>query len=169
MIFFDSFITNLFQGSFMNSSRKIEILVGTLFIMGILAIVFLALNVSNFSSLGSNHGYKVTAQFNNIGGLNTKGKVTMSGVTIGRVTKITYDKQAFQAVVTMSIDPQYDYLPEDSQASIYTAGILGEQYISLEPGAEDASLAEGSNIELTQSAIVLEEIIGKVLVSLTTK
>jgi len=153
----------------MNSSKKIEVLVGALFLMAVLAFVFLALNVSNFSGISASKGYKVTAQFNNIGGLNTKAKVTMSGVTIGRVTSISYDKQAFQAIVTMSIDPKYDYLPEDSQASIYTAGLLGEQYISLEPGAEDAFLIEGSHIEITQSAIVLEEIIGKVLVSLTTK
>ena len=153
----------------MNSSRKVEVLVGALFVMAILAFIFLALNVSNFSSLSSGKGYKVTAQFNNIGGLSTKAKVTMSGVTIGRVTAISYDKKSFRAVVTMTLDSDYDYLPEDSQASIYTAGLLGEQYISLEPGAEDAPLVEGSNISLTQSAIVLEEIIGKVLVSLTTK
>lgn len=153
----------------MHSSKKIEVLVGTLFVVAVLALVFLALNVSNFSGFSTSKGYQVTAQFNNIGGLNVKAKVTMSGVTVGRVTGISYDDQAFQAIVTMSIDPQYDYLPEDTQASIYTAGLLGEQYISLEPGAEDASLTEGSNIELTQSAIVLEEIIGKVLVSLTTK
>ena len=153
----------------MNSSKKIEVLVGALFIMGILAFVFMALNVSNFSGLSSNKGYKVTAQFNNIGGLSTKAKVTMSGVTVGRVTEVSYDKKSFRAVVTMSIDPSYDYLPEDSQASIYTAGLLGEQYISLEPGAEEATLKEGSNISLTQSAVVLEEIIGKLLVSFTTK
>ena len=153
----------------MNSSKKVEVLVGALFLMATLAFVFLALNVSNFSGLSSNKGYKVTAQFNNIGGLGTKAKVTMSGVTVGRVTAISYDKKSFRAVVTMTIDPNYDYLPEDSQASIYTAGLLGEQYISLEPGAEDASLKEGSNISLTQSAIVLEEIIGKLLVSFTTK
>lgn len=153
----------------MNSSKKVEVLVGALFVMAMLALVFLALNVSNFSSLSSGKGYKVTAQFDNIGGLSTKAKVTMSGVIVGRVTEISYDKQAFQAIVTMSIDPKFDYLPEDSQVSIYTAGLLGEQYISLEPGAEDAALVDGSTIELTQSALVLEEIIGKVLVSLTTK
>ena len=153
----------------MNSSRKVEVLVGALFVLAILAFVFLALNGSNFSKLSSSKGFTVTAPFNNIGGLSTKAKVTMSGVTIGRVTKITYDKKSFRAIVSMTIDSDYDYLPEDSQASIYTAGLLGEQYISLEPGAEDASLVEGSNIDLTQSAIVLEEIIGKVLVSLTTK
>ncbi len=153
----------------MNSSKKVEVLVGALFVMAILAFVYLALNVSNFSSISSGKGYNVTAQFNNIGGLSTKAKVTMSGVTVGRVTAISYDKKSFRAVVTMTIDPNFDYLPEDSQASIYTAGLLGEQYISLEPGAEESPLVEGSNISLTQSAIVLEEIIGKVLVSLTTK
>lgn len=153
----------------MSSSKKIEVLVGTLFVLAVLALIFLALNVSNFSNVSSGKGYNVTAQFNNIGGLNTKAKVTMSGVTVGRVTAISYDKKSFRAVVTMSIDPSFDYLPEDSQASIYTAGLLGEQYISLEPGAEEKPLVEGSNISLTQSAIVLEEIIGKVLVSLTTK
>ena len=153
----------------MNSSKKVEVLVEALFVMAILALVFLALNVSNFTRLSSSNGYQVTAQFNNIGGLSTKAKVTMSGVTVGRVTGISYDKKSFRAVVTMTIDSNFDYLPEDSQASIYTAGLLGEQYISLEPGAEESPLVEGSNISLTQSAIVLEEIIGKVLVSLTTK
>ena len=153
----------------MNSSKKIELLVGMLFVFALLALVFLALNVSNFSGVSASKGYQVSAQFNNVGGLSTKAKVTMSGVTIGRVTSISYDKKTFQAVVTMRINDNYDYLPEDSQASIYTSGLLGEQYISLEPGAEDATLVEGSNIELTQSALVLEEIIGKVLVSLTTK
>lgn len=146
----------------MNSSKKVEVLVGALFVMAILALVFLALNVSNFTRLSSSNGYQVTAQFNNIGGLSTKAKVTMSGVTVGRVTGISYDKKSFRAVVTMTIDSNFDYLPEDSQASIYTAGLLGEQYISLEPGAEESPLVEGSNISLTQSAIVLEEIIGKV-------
>ena len=88
---------------------------------------------------------------------------------MGRVTKISYDKESFRAMVYMDINPEFNYLPEDTQASIYTAGLLGEQYVSLEPGAEDAVLAEGSVMELTQSAVVLEEIIGKVLVSLTTK
>lgn len=153
----------------MGSSRKAEILVGTLFVLGILALFVLAINVSNLSSFTANKGFNVSAKFDNIGGLRAKGKVTLSGVTVGRVTRISYDKESFRATVEMSIDSQYDYLPEDTQASIYTAGLLGEQYISLEPGAEDVSLAEGSVIELTQSAVVLEEIIGKVLVSLTTK
>ena len=153
----------------MSSTRRIEILVGALFVLGLLALLALAMNVSNLSSLTSDKGYSVSAQFDNIGGLRQRAKVTMSGVTIGRVTDISYDKKSFQAKISMKINSQYNYLPEDTQASIYTAGLLGEQYISLEPGAEDNVLAEGSHLELTQSAIVLEEIIGKVLVSLTTK
>lgn len=153
----------------MGSSRTMEILVGTLFVLGIVALFALAMNVSNLSSLSTDKGFTVSAKFGNVGGLRTKAKVTLSGVTVGRVTRISYDKQSFRATVEMAIEPEFNYLPKDTQASIYTAGLLGEQYVSLEPGAEDAVLAEGSNIQLTQSAVVLEEIIGKVLVTLTTK
>jgi len=153
----------------MGSSRKIEILVGIMFVLGMIALVALAMNVSNLVSFSKDKGYDISAQFENIGGLRHRAKVTLSGVTVGRVTEITYDKQTFQASVKMRINPDIDYLPEDTQASIYTAGLLGEQYISLEPGAEDSVLQQGSTISLTQSAIVFEEIIGKVLVSLTTK
>ncbi|MEE9325682.1 MAG: outer membrane lipid asymmetry maintenance protein MlaD [Cocleimonas sp.] len=153
----------------MNSSRRIEIMVGAFFVFGVLAFIALALNVSNLSSLTSDTGYKVTANFENIGGLRTRAKVTLSGVNVGRVTKIHYDKKSFRAIIEMKINSDINYLPEDTQASIYTAGLLGEQYISLEPGAEDANLVEGSHLDITQSAIVLEEIIGKVLVSITTK
>ncbi len=153
----------------MGSSKKIEILVGALFVLGLIAFFALAMNVSNLTSLTTDRGYTVIAKFNNIGGLRSRAKVTLSGVNIGRVSKIAYDKKSFRATVTMKLNSEYNYLPDDTQASIYTAGLLGEQYISLEPGASDAVLAEGSVIDLTQSAVVLEEIIGKVLVSLTTK
>jgi phospholipid/cholesterol/gamma-HCH transport system substrate-binding protein len=153
----------------MVSSRKIEILVGLLFVLGAIAFFALAMNVSNLTSLTSDKGYAVKANFNNIGGLRTRAKVTLSGVNIGRVTNIAYDKKSFRATVTMKLNSEFDYLPEDTQASIYTSGMLGEQYISLEPGASEDKLKEGSIIDLTASAVVLEEIIGKVLVSLTTK
>ncbi len=153
----------------MGSSRKAEILVGLLFVLGVLALFALAMNMSNLSRFSADKGFNVSAQFDNVGGLRTRAKVTLSGVTVGRVAKISYDKESFRAMVYMDINPEFNYLPEDTQASIYTAGLLGEQYISLEPGAEDAVLEEGSVMELTQSAVVLEEIIGKVLVSLTTK
>lgn len=153
----------------MGSSRKIEVLVGLFVVMGVVAFFVMAMNISNFSGWSSDKGYKVSAQFDNIGGLRTRAKVTLSGVSVGRVTSISYDKEEFRAVVTMKIDAGVDYLPEDTQASIYTAGLLGEQYISLEPGAEDDVLKEGSIVSLTQSAVVLEEIIGKFLVSFSTK
>jgi len=153
----------------MGSSRKTEIFVGAFVLVALLAFFVLAMNISNLGSLGSDKGYEVTAQFDNIGGLQSRAKVTLSGVAIGRVTGISYDKESFRAVVTMKINGGVDYLPSDTQASIYTSGLLGEQYISLEPGAEDEVLEEGSAVTLTQSAVVLEEIIGKLLVSFTTK
>ena len=153
----------------MGSSRKTEIFVGAFVLLALLAFFVLAMNISNLGSLGSDKGYEVTAQFDNVGGLQPRAKVTLSGVSVGRVTEISYDKESFRAVVTMKINGGVDYLPSDTQASIYTSGLLGEQYISLEPGAEDEVLAEGSAVTLTQSAVVLEEIIGKLLVSFTTK
>ena len=153
----------------MGSSRKIEILVGLFVVLGIFAFFVMAMNISNLTSLVSDKGYIVTAQFDNVGGLRPRAKVTLSGYSVGRVTAISYDKKTFRAIVSMKINQDIDYLPEDTQASIYTAGLLGEQYISLEPGAEDQVLKDGSQINLTQSAVVLEEIIGKFLVSFSTK
>ena len=153
----------------MGSSKKLELFVGVFVVASLVALFVLAMNISNLGSLGADKGYEVTAQFDNIGGLQSRAKVTLSGVGIGRVTKISYDKESFRAVVTMTINAGVDYLPSDTQASIYTSGLLGEQYISLEPGGEEDVLAQGSDVTLTQSAVVLEEIIGKLLVSFTTK
>ena len=153
----------------MGSSKKTEIFVGAFILASLVAFFVLAMNISNLGSLGSDKGYEVTAQFDNVGGLQPRAKVTLSGVAVGRVTGISYDKKSFRAVVTMVINAGVNYLPSDTQASIYTSGLLGEQYISLEPGAEDDVLSEGSALMLTQSAVVLEEIIGKLLVSFTTK
>jgi len=153
----------------MGSTRKTEILVGVFMLLALLAFLALAIKISNLGSLTGDKGYRVSAEFDNIGGLRKRSKVTISGVRIGRVTDISYDKKTLRAVVTMQINPDVDFLSIDTQASIYTAGLLGEQYISLEPGAEDEMLSDGGVIDITQSAIVLEEIIGKVLVSLSTK
>ena len=152
----------------MRASKNIEIMVGVFVVLGFSAVFLLALKISNINSLGGNDSYDIKAYFDNIGGLKTRALVSMSGVKIGRVTKITYHQQRAQAEVTLSIDSQY-HLSIDTQASIYTAGLLGEQYISLEPGAEDDVLKPGSIITLTQSAMVLEEIIGKLMVDLTSK
>ncbi len=153
----------------MGSTRKIEILVGLLMLVALLAFLALAFKISNLASFTTQQGFSISAGFDNIGGLRKRAKVTVSGVRIGRVTDIQYDKKTLRAIVTMQLDPNVDYLSTDTQASIYTAGLLGEQYISLEPGAEDEMLKNGDVINITQSAIVLEEIIGKILVNLSTK
>ena len=152
----------------MRVSKKIEIMVGIFVLFGFIALFLLALNISNVSSFGAKNGYTVKVYFDNIGGLRTRAPISMSGVKIGRVSQIVYDQQRGQAEVSMTIEPQYP-LSLDTQASIYTAGLLGEQYISLEPGAEDEVLKSGDMITLTQSAMVLEEIVGKFMVDVTAK
>jgi phospholipid/cholesterol/gamma-HCH transport system substrate-binding protein len=107
----------------------------------------------------------VTARFDNIGGLKVRSPVSMAGVRIGRVTGISYDQSSYEALVTLSIEPQYNQIPDDSIAKIYTSGLLGEQYIGLDPGGSLENLKQGSEVTMTQSALVLEEIIGQFLFS----
>jgi phospholipid/cholesterol/gamma-HCH transport system substrate-binding protein len=152
----------------MKASRNIEIMVGIFVLLGFISLFLLALNISNVSSFGTNNSYTVKVYFDNIGGLKTRAPISMSGVKIGRVSHIAYNQQRGQAEVSMLIEPDYQ-LSIDTQASIYTTGLLGEQYISLEPGAEDEVLEPGDMIILTQSAMVLEEIVGKFMVDLTSK
>lgn len=150
-------------------SRSIEILVGLFVAIGFVALFFLSMQVSNLSSINGDAGYNIKGNFNNIGSLKVRAPVSMAGVNIGRVTAIEFDAKSFEAVVTMSIESKYNELPSDTSASILTAGLLGEQYVGLEPGGEDESLKEGSKLELTQSALVLEQIIGQFLFSSGTK
>ncbi len=150
------------------TTRTIEIAVGIFVALGLAGLFMLAMQVSNISEYRNTDGYTVNAYFTNIGGLKVRAPVTVSGVRVGRVTAIRYDPERFQARVEMTISAAHDYLPADTQASIYTAGLLGEQYIALEPGGEDDVLVDGSEIFYTQSALVLEEIIGRILVNLTT-
>ncbi|WP_022952361.1 outer membrane lipid asymmetry maintenance protein MlaD [Leucothrix mucor] len=153
----------------MKNSKSLEILVGLFVLLGLGSLLVLALNISKVSNgFSSPKTYQVQARFDNVGGLRSRAKVTMSGVNVGRVVSVGYSKEFSQALVTMEINQDFE-LTSDTQASIYTAGLLGEQYISLEPGAEDTVLKDGDLIFLTQSALVLEEIIGKVLVNLSTK
>ncbi len=149
----------------MFQSRTVEIWVGLFVAAGLAALFMLAMKVSNLSSFTDAGGYTLTARFDNIGGLKVRSPVTVSGVTIGRVSGISYDDESYQAQVTLNIAPQYDKLPTDTSASILTAGLLGEQYIGLEPGADETYLKEGDRIQLTQSALVLEKIIGQFLFS----
>ena len=147
------------------SSRTIEIAVGLFVAAGLAALFMLAMKVSNLANYTGDDGYEVSARFDNIGGLKVRSPVSASGVRVGQVVDIEYDADGYEARVTMSIDPQYDKFPTDTAASILTSGLLGEQFIGLQPGAEEEFLKAGSEIELTQSALVLEQIIGQFLYS----
>ena len=148
----------------MQRQAKIEIWVGAFVLMSIAALVMIAFQVSNFSTWKEKPSYEVTALFDNIGGLKVRAPVKMSGVVIGRVTGISVDQKSFKAKVTMKIEQAYDELSVDSSASILTSGLLGDQYIGIGIGGEEEMLENGSQIEFTQSAIVLEDLIGQFLV-----
>ncbi len=146
-------------------SKSVAFFVGLFVFVGTGALFFLALQVSNLSSFNNTESFSLIAKFENIGGLKVRSPVTVAGVRIGRVSGILYDKSNYEAIVEMRIDAEYDTLPMDTSASIFTAGLLGEQYISFNIGSEDGFLADGDQLELNQSALVLEEIIGKFLFS----
>ncbi len=146
-------------------TRTIEISVGVFVALGLAALLMLGMKVSNLSRLTEGEGYRITARFANIGGLKVRAPVTMAGVRLGRVTDISFDEGVYEALVELTIQQKYDRLPEDTSASIYTAGLLGEQYVSLEPGAEERFLTQGDEIRLTQSALVLERLVGQFLFS----
>ena len=147
------------------NARKIEILVGAFMAAGLVALFFLAMKVSNLSAVSTGDGYRLTARFDNVGSLKVKAPVSMAGVRVGRVEAIAFDKKAYEAVVTLHIDESYDTIPADTYANIFTAGLLGEQYIGLDPGAEEVFLVDGDQIVHTQSALVLEQMIGQFLFS----
>lgn len=141
---------------------KVDFWVGLFVLLGALALVFLALRAGNLSSFSWAPTYTVTAEFNNIGGLKPRAAVRSAGVVVGRVESIDFDDATFMAVVSLKVDERYQF-PTDSSASILTAGLLGEQYIGLDPGAEEKTLADGSRITYTQSAVVLENLISQFL------
>lgn len=147
----------------MTRLRSLEILVGAFMAAGFVALFFLAMKVSNLSADVGGEGYRLTARFENIGTLKVRAPVTMAGVRIGRVEAIGFDKDRYEAVVTLRIDRRYDTIPEDSFASVFTAGLLGEQYIGLAPGGSEVHLVDGGVLEQTQSALVLEKMIGQFL------
>lgn len=146
----------------MRQSKAVEFATGLFIFLGILALFFLITQTSNIQAYG-NEGYQVTAKFANLGGLKVRAPVTMAGVTIGRVTDIRLDKETLMAVVTIEVKEKYDYIPYDSSASILTAGLLGEKYIGIVPGAALDPLKDGDEILFTQSAVVLENLISKYL------
>lgn len=145
--------------------RSIEVTVGIFVGIGLAALFMLAMQASNLSSISNSGFYQVSAKFENIGGLKVRSAVKVSGVKVGQVSSIDYDNQYFEAVVTMQIDEKYNAFPNDTIASIYTAGLLGEQYVGLEPGGDEKLLENQSEIRHTQSAVILEQVISQFLFS----
>ncbi len=147
----------------MQHTNTQDTLVGLFVASGIVGLFFLALQVSNLSSFTTNDSYTVTARFENSGGLKVKSPVSSAGVKIGQVSAISFDPKTYESVVQLSIDSQYNTLPDDTTASVFTAGLLGEQYVNLEAGGSSEYLKNGGKIEITQSAIILEKALGQFL------
>jgi phospholipid/cholesterol/gamma-HCH transport system substrate-binding protein len=145
--------------------RNLELAVGLFMAIGLGALLMLALQVSDLGTSVGKDGYRIEARFDNIGQLKTRAAVKMSGVAIGQVVDIHVDHATFDAVVVMQIDRRFNDIPVDTSAQIFTSGMLGEQYIALQPGGEETFLAEGDTITLTQPALVLEQLIGQFMMS----
>ena len=145
---------------------KNDVWVGMFVLVGFAAILFLALQSANLLSLSFQPTYVVNAKFDNVGGLKPKAAVRSGGVVVGRVSRIGFDDKTFQARVTLSLERRYAF-PKDSSLKILTSGLLGEQYIGIEAGADEKNLADGDVISSTQSAVVLENLIGQFLYSKT--
>lgn len=147
-------------------SHALEVLVGFFVCLGVAAIFVLTFRVASVNSTGSGGSYTVTADFDNIGSLSPGASVKLAGVRIGSVTGIHIDPKTFQAVVSLSISDKHNDIPTDSAAKILTAGLLGEQYVGIDPGGATDSLKNGSHIQFTQSAFILENVIGQFLVNM---
>lgn len=142
--------------------KGIETLVGGFVLLGIAGLVFLALKAANLASFGQRDSYRVEARFDNIGGLKPRAPVRSAGVTVGRIASIRLDPQTFQGVVVLDLDTDVAF-PKDSSAKILTAGLLGDQYVGIEAGGDEKNLVAGDVIRNTQSAVVLENLIGQFL------
>jgi phospholipid/cholesterol/gamma-HCH transport system substrate-binding protein len=155
----------------MQSNRTLEIGTGLFVLLGFVALFFLTtqLPASGLKLSAAKAGYHVSADFDNIGDLKVGSPVTMAGVTVGQVESIRFDQQTYKAVVGIRIDPQYKQIPDDSYASIQTEGLLGGKYVGISPGGSDMFLKNGSHIDQTQSAIVLESLINKLFASFASK
>lgn len=147
----------------MQQTRTVELGTGLFVLLGIAALFFLTTQTTGSEAINMKDSYSVMARFENVGNLKPRAPVSMSGVTIGRVTSIGFDPERLEATVTFAIDSRYDKIPDDSDASILTSGLLGSQYIGLQAGGSDTFLRDGSEVEFTQSAIVLENLISKYL------
>ena len=155
----------------MQSNRTLELGTGLFVLLGFAALFFLSMQLpqSGLRLTGAKSGYHVSAEFDNIGDLKVGAPVTMSGVNMGEVDRIRFDQKTYRAVVGMRIDSQYNQIPDDSFASINTQGLLGGKYIGLSPGGSETFLKDGSRIDQTQSAIVLESLINKLFASFASK
>jgi len=148
----------------MNDRRMIDVLVGAFVLLGLAALLFLALKAGNLASFTIGGTYETRARFDNIGGLKVRAPVKSAGVVVGRVAGIDFDDTTYQATVRLALDGRFRF-PTDSSLKILTSGLLGEQYIGLEAGAEERMLVAGDTIKLTQSAVVLENLISQFLFS----
>lgn len=140
----------------------LDLWVGFFVALGLAAVLFLALKVGNLSAAALSETYVLQARFDNIGGLKVRGPVRSAGVLVGRIADIRFDPKTYQAIVTMNIDGRYRF-PRDTFASIYTAGLLGEQYIGFDVGGDEKMLEAGDTVRMTQSAVVLEKLISQFL------
>jgi phospholipid/cholesterol/gamma-HCH transport system substrate-binding protein len=140
--------------------KSIDVWVGLFVVLGVLALLFLALKAGNMSSISFTKTYAITGKFDNIGGLKPQAPVKSAGVVVGRVGEINFDDKSYQALVRLDLQTQYKF-PKDSSLKILTAGLLGEQYVGIEPGGDTKNLAEGDRISHTQSAAVLEDLINQ--------
>lgn len=147
----------------MNRST-IDLGVGALVAMGLAALLFLSLKVGNLASFSTSEVYQVQAKFGNIGGLKVRAPIKSAGVVVGRVAEVRFDNESYEAVVTMSVDGRYQF-PRDTSAKILTSGLLGEQYVGLEAGGDTVMLKGGDRLRLTQSAVVLENLISQFMFS----
>lgn len=154
----------------MDTTRTRDLGTGLFIFLGFAALLFLATQTTDMEEYAANDdGYRVTARFDDVAGLKVRAPVTMAGVNIGRVESIIFDPDRLDAVVTLRIKAQYDRIPDDSDASILTAGLLGSKYVGIGPGGADTYLKNNSELEITQSAIVLEQLISKFLFSQAEK
>lgn len=153
----------------MVSRKSVEMWVGAFVAAGLFALGVLSFRVGNLTSADVVNGYHVEARFEDVGSLKVRAPVTVAGVRVGRVLSIRFDPDTYQALVVMNIDGRYKNLPTDTGASILTSGLLGEQYIELEPGGAEEYLKDGSRIKVTQSAMILEKLVGRLLTAFIDK
>ncbi len=148
----------------MMNRRTIDMWVGVFVVIGLGALLFLSLRVANLASFSAAESYQIKAKFDNIGGLKIRAAVKVAGVVIGRVNDVRFENETFEAVVSFSVDKRFQF-PRDTSAKILTSGLLGEQYIGLSAGGDTVNLKDGDTLKLTQSAVVLENLISQFLYS----